>query len=105
MAAARNTLESLWRPPNTLWSLPDGLQNYFRVCPAAARLTRVRLASEDHDKGHGISHDCLCMCVRVRMCEVSPFSSALFVSVNELSPQHADKVSIRGSASANTCRV
>ncbi|GFO44143.1 hypothetical protein PoB_007064800 [Plakobranchus ocellatus] len=31
MAAARNTLESLWRPPKTLWSLYDGRQRYFSL--------------------------------------------------------------------------
>ncbi|GFN99709.1 hypothetical protein PoB_002621500 [Plakobranchus ocellatus] len=40
----RKTLGSTWRPPETLWSLPGGRQSYFRVCLAAAGLTRVRLA-------------------------------------------------------------
>ncbi|GFO02670.1 hypothetical protein PoB_002917500 [Plakobranchus ocellatus] len=29
MAAARNTLESLWWPPKTIWSLPGGCQILF----------------------------------------------------------------------------
>ncbi|GFN76023.1 hypothetical protein PoB_000252900, partial [Plakobranchus ocellatus] len=39
IAAARNTLESLWRPPIALWSMPGGRQNYLSVCLAAAGLT------------------------------------------------------------------
>ncbi|GFO46716.1 hypothetical protein PoB_007322100 [Plakobranchus ocellatus] len=39
----RKTLESTWRPPETLWNLPRGLQNYFRVCLAVAGLTRTSL--------------------------------------------------------------
>ncbi|GFO20244.1 hypothetical protein PoB_004674900 [Plakobranchus ocellatus] len=39
MAAARNTLESLWRPPKAVWNLPSGRQKYFGVCLAAAGLT------------------------------------------------------------------
>ncbi|GFO36935.1 hypothetical protein PoB_006344000 [Plakobranchus ocellatus] len=35
----RKTLESTWRPPETLWSLPDGRQRNFRVCLTAAGLT------------------------------------------------------------------
>ncbi|GFO26964.1 hypothetical protein PoB_005346900 [Plakobranchus ocellatus] len=44
VAATRNTLESLWRPLKTLWSLPGGRQKYGRVCLAAARLNLSTLA-------------------------------------------------------------
>ncbi|GFN93860.1 hypothetical protein PoB_002036600 [Plakobranchus ocellatus] len=35
----RKTLESKWRPPETLWSLYSGHQAHFGVCLAAAKVT------------------------------------------------------------------
>ncbi|GFN90657.1 hypothetical protein PoB_001716300 [Plakobranchus ocellatus] len=37
----RKTLESTWRPPETLWSLYSGRQSHSRVCLAAAKTTLV----------------------------------------------------------------
>ncbi|GFN81713.1 Dol-p-man:man(5)glcnac(2)-pp-dol alpha-1,3-mannosyltransferase [Plakobranchus ocellatus] len=44
LAAARKTLESTWRPPKPLFSLPGGRQKYLRLCLAAAK-SRIRLAA------------------------------------------------------------
>ncbi|GFO10725.1 hypothetical protein PoB_003723000 [Plakobranchus ocellatus] len=35
----RKTLESTWRPPETLWSLYSGLQIHSGICLAAAKST------------------------------------------------------------------